>query len=203
MPPRDQGREAVDRTVTSFHGRLPPGGSAGAVPAGRGGAGPGSAERRSGAGTACADWPLITKLELGPLPTAAGCGRDHARCVLAEWGLSHLADDAVLLVSELLTNALRASLALPAPAPIVLRLLANDEQLIIEAWDQRAEGYDLQHGAPDDEHGRGLTVVAALSKRWGAGRISSTYKVVWCEIGVARPAAGCTADGRAPRPRAR
>lgn len=123
-------------------------------------------------------WPRVSKLELGPLPTAIGCARNHARVVLAEWGLTHLADDAVTLVSELMTNAMKASRALPTPKPIVLRLLANDRQLLIEAWDQWVEGYTLKQGAPDAEHGRGLTVVTALSNRWGVGRIGDLYKVV-------------------------
>jgi hypothetical protein len=58
---------------------------------------------------------------------------------------------------------------------------------LIEAWDQWVEGYELKPGAPDDEHGRGLTVVAALSDRWGAGRISEDYKAVWCELIIERP----------------
>jgi anti-sigma regulatory factor (Ser/Thr protein kinase) len=178
--------------VTSFKGRLSRDGSTGAVSTGRASArrtGPGLDrgvvnEPSSGAGTVSTDWPLISQLELGPLATAIGCGRDHARLVLSEWGLGHLADDAVLLVSELLTNALKASWALTTPAPIVLRLLANDRQLIIEAWDQWVEGFELRRGAPNAEHGRGLTVVDALSRRWGVGRISQDYKVVWCELVV-------------------
>jgi anti-sigma regulatory factor (Ser/Thr protein kinase) len=160
-------------------------GSTGAVSTGRSGVGP-VEEPGSGAGTASADWPLTSKLELGPLATAIACGRDHTRLVLAEWGLGHLIDDAALLVSELLTNSLKASWALRTPAPIVLRLLANDRQLLIEAWDQWVEGYELKPAAPDDDHGRGLTVVAALSNRWGAGRISEDYKAVWCELMIER-----------------
>lgn len=127
-------------------------------------------------------WPRVSKLELGPLPTAVGCARDHAKVVLAEWSMGHLVDDAALLVSELMTNAFRASQALQTPTPIVLRLLANDSQLVIEAWDQWVEGFDLKQGASDDEHGRGLTVVTALSQRWGVGRIHDNYKIVWCEL---------------------
>lgn len=127
-------------------------------------------------------WPRVSQLELGPLPTAIGCARNHASQVLTEWGLGQLVDDSVLLASELMTNALRASRALPTPTPIVLRLLANDAQLIIEAWDQWVEGLDLKPGASDDEHGRGLAVVTALSNRWGVGRITDNYKVVWCEL---------------------
>lgn len=171
--------------MTSACGRLSQGGSAGAVTARRSGARPLQViEPSSGTGTASTDWPLVSKLELGPLPSAVGCGRDHAKLVLAEWGISHLADDAVLLVSELLTNALRASTALRTPTPIVLRLLANDRQLVIEAWDTRVDGYQFRPGAPDAEHGRGLAVVTALSKRWGVVRISEHYKAVWCELAV-------------------
>lgn len=162
------------------------------VSTGRGGArltGPGLghgvvAEHSSGVGPVTPDWPLVSKLELGPLATAIGCGRDHARQVLIEWGLGHLVDDAALLVSELLTNALKASQSLGVPTPIVLRLLANDRQLIIEAWDSWVEGFNLQRRSSEGENGRGLQVVAALSRRWGVGRISDHYKVVWCELRV-------------------
>lgn len=148
-------------------------------------------ERGSGAGTATPTWPRVSKLDLGALPTAIGCARDHTRAMLAEWGLGHLEFEATVVVSELLTNALRASLALkeslslPAPPPIVLRLLANDRQLIIEAWDQWIEGYNLGLAVSDDaEHGRGLTVVTALCKRWGVGRLHDTHKLVWAELEV-------------------
>jgi hypothetical protein len=78
-------------------------------------------------------------------------------------------------------------LILKIPTPIVLRLLANDHQLLIEAWDQWVESTQFKRGGPDDDHGRGLTVVALLSKRWGVGRISEQYKVVWCELVIERP----------------
>lgn len=134
-----------------------------------------------------AQWPLASYLRLGALPTAVGCGRDHVRHILAEWGLCAVIDDAVLVTSELLTNALQASQALPTPAPtpIALRLLANDRQLIIEAWDQWTEGYKLQP-PPGDEHGRGLTVVSALCRRWGTDRVSQDYKAIWCELLIPR-----------------
>lgn len=132
-------------------------------------------------------WPRVDVLEFGPLPTAIASARAHARAVLAEWGLGHLIDDAVVVVSELMTNAYKASRTLSPPTPMVLRLLANEQQLLIEAWDQWVEGYELQQGSPDAEHGRGLTVVTALSDRWGVGHIGELYKMVWAEFLIQQP----------------
>jgi anti-sigma regulatory factor (Ser/Thr protein kinase) len=156
--------------------------STGAVSASSGGALAATSEHGSGVGAA-PQWPLASSLELGALPTAAGCARDHTRLVLAEWGLTHLITDATTLTSELITNALRASWTLPDSPPIVLRLLANERQLLIEAWDQCVEHFDLTPRATNDiEHGRGLLVVEALASRWGVGRMGSRFKVVWCEL---------------------
>src|SRR5450759_425690 len=64
---------------------------------------------KSGAGTVYQDFPLESMLEFRPLPTAAPCARLHAKNMLFEWRLPDLTDDAELLVSELMTNALAAS----------------------------------------------------------------------------------------------
>jgi anti-sigma regulatory factor (Ser/Thr protein kinase) len=146
----------------------------------------GEPEPRSGAGTASTSWPHVSALELGSLPTVVGCARGHARLVLAEWRLTDLVDDAAVLVSELVTNALKASWRLEGSPPIVLRLLADDRRLVIEVWDQAVKGYDLtpRHD-PSAEHGRGLAVVNALSKQWGVRRPGRSFKVVWCELEAA------------------
>jgi anti-sigma regulatory factor (Ser/Thr protein kinase) len=131
------------------------------------------------------EWPFVSTLELGALPTAVGCGRDHTKLVLKEWGLDSLVGDAVLLVSELLTNALKVSWTGPVPLPVALRLLADDYRLIIEAWDRCVQRLDVASRAADDaEHGRGLMVVEALSNRWGVRRPSYSFKVVWCELEI-------------------
>jgi anti-sigma regulatory factor (Ser/Thr protein kinase) len=142
-------------------------------------------EPSSGAGTA-PTWPYLSTLPLGSLPTAIGCVRDHAKLILTEWGLAHLTDDAVLIVSELMTNALDASVVLPHRPPITLRLLANETSLVIEAWDYSP--YDLEPAEADDdaEHGRGLMVVQALSERWGVEHVSRSRKVVWAQLAISR-----------------
>ena len=113
---------------------------------------------------------LRSYLALGPYPGAVPCARLHARLVLAEWGLAALAETAELVVSELMTNAADASIVLPERPPIALRLLATETCLLIEAWDQSPLDLDPHEADADDECGRGLTVVAALSDRWGCER---------------------------------
>jgi anti-sigma regulatory factor (Ser/Thr protein kinase) len=125
-------------------------------------------------------------LELAPLPTAISCARLHAVNVLREWGLRHLADDGALIVSELMTNAADASVALPGRPPITLRLLASEKSLIIEACDHSPRDLEPREPDADAECGRGLTVVAALSDRWGWERTGHHRKVVWAEFACER-----------------
>jgi anti-sigma regulatory factor (Ser/Thr protein kinase) len=102
--------------------------------------------------------------------------------VLWEWQLDHLADDAVTLVSELLTNAVQASSSPAGAGLAALRLRANRQQLIIEVWDQSPEDPLPGHAHDESEHGRGFMVIEALSNRWGHHRTSVDRKVVWCEL---------------------
>jgi anti-sigma regulatory factor (Ser/Thr protein kinase) len=128
-------------------------------------------------------WPLISMLALGPLPTSAAFARSHTRDVLAEWRLPvDLIRDAEMLVSELSTNALRATWSLQEAMPIALWLLANQQRLTIEVWDCHA-GDPARRPAPADaEDGRGLVIIEAYSNRWGVRRATSRVKAVWCEL---------------------
>jgi len=122
-------------------------------------------------------------LELAPLPTAIPCFRLHAVAVLREWGLPRdLIGNAEILVSELMTNAADASACLPERPPVTLRLVATDTSLVIEAWDQSPLDLQPREADDDDECGRGLTVLAALSTRWGWERTGYRRKVVWAEL---------------------
>jgi anti-sigma regulatory factor (Ser/Thr protein kinase) len=123
-------------------------------------------------------------LELAPLPTAIPCARLHAIHVLHEWGLRALADDAALIVSELMTNAADASIVLLDRPPIALRLLADGKLLLIEVWDQSPLDLEPRDADASDECGRGLAVVAALSARWGTKRTGYNRKVVWAELAL-------------------
>jgi hypothetical protein len=102
--------------------------------------------------------------------------------VLLEWELPEVVEDAELLVSELVTNALEASMAMEERPPIALRLLANRERLLIEAWGRSPLEPLMAATDPSADRGRGLEIVAALSDRSGFDRVNYGLKVVWCEL---------------------
>ena len=78
--------------------------------------------RRQATGAA---WPLRDFLELGALASAVPCARRHARQVLWEWGLASLGESAGLIVTELITNAVKASAALAQVFPVRLWLASD------------------------------------------------------------------------------
>ena len=136
-------------------------------------------------------WPLSSSLPLGALPGATPCARLHTRTVLHEWGLNDLAEAAELIVSELVTNAVRASTA-PDGRPrydatgmpvVVLRLASDHFKLLIEVWDVIPGAPAAEHPGPDDESGRGLMLVAAQCDRWSWQSAPGwPGKVVWAEL---------------------
>ena len=130
-------------------------------------------------------YPRQSHLVLGALASAVPCARLHARLVLTEWDLAHLADDCELIVSEMITNAVDASIALPDRPPVALRLLADGTSLVIEVWDRSPLDVEPREVGADAECGRGLTVVAALSDHWGWERTGDGRKVVWAELATA------------------
>lgn len=130
-------------------------------------------------------WQHVSSLELAALPTAAACGRVHTKEVLWEWKLDQLADDAETLVSELLSNAIKASQSAQGAGLVALWLLADRERLVIEVWDQDPNDPRPRQVDHESEHGRGFMVIEALSNRWGYRRVSASLKVVWCELVIA------------------
>jgi anti-sigma regulatory factor (Ser/Thr protein kinase) len=128
-------------------------------------------------------WSRVSVLELGPVPAAPSRARLHVRTVLAEWGVPHfLVGDAEMLCAELTANALRASLALMPPQPIGLRLLANEQRLVIEVWDAHPDDPVRRDATATAESGRGLAIVEELSNRWGSRRLGEHVKTVWAEL---------------------
>ncbi len=112
-------------------------------------------------------WPLQDFLELGALASAVPCARLHARQVLREWGLGNLGDSAELLVTELVTNAVRASRDAGRDSAVRLWLLSDSAQLLILVWDASPQPPVLTDAGDEAEHGRGLMLVEAVSEQWG------------------------------------
>jgi anti-sigma regulatory factor (Ser/Thr protein kinase) len=125
-------------------------------------------------------WPLQSRLELAALDTAPACARKHAKAVILEWGLPALADTAELLVSELVTNAVRASQALPS-AVVGLWLVSDGHSIVAHVRDDSDVMPEPQDADPDSASGRGLLLVEALGKDWGAYP-KATGKAVWVLI---------------------
>ncbi|MGW7366468.1 SpoIIE family protein phosphatase, partial [Streptomyces sp. NPDC054841] len=96
---------------------------------------------------------------------------------LAEWGLGEIAFAAELVLSELITNAIRYG-----SEPITLRLL-RDRALICEVSDGSSTSPRLRRAKVTDEGGRGLFLVAQFAERWGT-RYIPTGKVIWAELSL-------------------
>ncbi|GAA1945569.1 SpoIIE family protein phosphatase [Kitasatospora viridis] len=117
----------------------------------------------------------IATLSLRGDRALVGHARRFTRRVLAGWGLDALADQAELLTSELITNAL-----VHAGAPTQLRLFRH-QVLTIEVSDVDGQAPKLRRPLEDDEGGRGMHLVNELAHRWGS-RGTKEGKVVWFEL---------------------
>ncbi|MDN3356961.1 ATP-binding protein [Actinomadura sp. DC4] len=120
---------------------------------------------------------------LAAVPESVREARDFVRTVLLSWDLAGLYDDVRLVVSELVTNALRYSAGLSADlcanTPIRLSLLRTGERLTCAVTDPCDQ--IPVHREPDSvsQSGRGLHLVEAFSHSWNWAPLSGQGKVVW------------------------
>ena len=115
------------------------------------------------------------------LPTASHAvrlARQTTRDSLATWRLASLEETAVLLVSELVTNAVRHARGSNA---ITLELEASQSRLRIEVTDTDPRWPQPRTPAGFDESGFGFVLVDALAGKWGV-RETATGKAVWAEV---------------------
>ncbi|MER5906162.1 SpoIIE family protein phosphatase [Streptomyces mirabilis] len=120
-----------------------------------------------------ADWDV-------PLDPAAVAGmRETVSQKLDEWGLSELGFSMELILSELITNAIRYG-----SEPIHVRLI-HDRTLICEVADSSSTSPHLRYAATMDEGGRGLFLVSQMAERWGT-RYTPQGKVIWAEQALPR-----------------
>src|SRR5690348_6016449 len=115
----------------------------------------------------------------GSVPAA----REYVLATLQRWGVAERREDIAIVISELLTNALRH--ALPPPGgtrprrPVRLGLLQPGPCVLCAVADPSEAAPVPQAPGPLAETGRGLHIICALSDRWGYTTLSDTGKVVW------------------------
>ncbi|MFJ5270848.1 SpoIIE family protein phosphatase [Streptomyces sp. NPDC088358] len=116
----------------------------------------------------------VASWELPNEPAAVHIARQAAARQLSRWGLERLVTTVELIVSELVTNAIRYG-----GGPIRLRLIQH-QVLTCEVSDSNTSHPRPRQPHIIDEQGRGLFLVARLSRRWGC-RTATDGKVVWAE----------------------
>ncbi|MFE4667061.1 SpoIIE family protein phosphatase [Streptomyces sp. NPDC056716] len=117
----------------------------------------------------CTSWDIPSD------PAAVSAVRERALKQLEEWELGEYEFSTELIISELVTNAIRYG-----GTPISLRLLRDDSVLICEVRDGSGTSPRLRRAGAADEGGRGLFLVAQLSQRWGT-RYTPNGKIIWTE----------------------
>ncbi|MFC7493025.1 MULTISPECIES: response regulator [unclassified Nocardioides] len=110
--------------------------------------------------------------------------RRFVRNQLIEWGIESTVEDAMLVVSELATNALTH-----AESSYRVRLTAVGPALRIEVEDDGTGTPEPQPLTETEEHGRGLHLVGALAASWGMESVESGGKRIWAELPLASAAA--------------
>ncbi|WP_075779975.1 PAS domain S-box protein [Streptomyces acidiscabies] len=129
------------------------------------------------------DAPLASATTALPaLASSIGDGRSFLTKTLTVWNCAHLADDARLLVSEVLTNALQH-----AQGPLGLHLRRTTADVTIEISDHSPHLPQPRLAAPDDESGRGLLLVDTLADSWGV-RPTDDGKTTWFTLQTRRGA---------------
>ncbi|MFJ4777634.1 SpoIIE family protein phosphatase [Streptomyces sp. NPDC088762] len=117
----------------------------------------------------------VVVLDLSSDPSVVAHARRHTTDQLTAWGLEEAAFVTELLVSELVTNAIRYG-----EPPIQLRLIHEDTTLICEVSDASHTAPHMRRARIFDEGGRGLLLIAQLAERWGT-RHAPVGKTIWAE----------------------
>ncbi|MGW0881013.1 SpoIIE family protein phosphatase [Streptomyces sp. NPDC002671] len=121
----------------------------------------------------------VAAWDLDNEPTVVAAARHLVDDQLTEWGLAEVSFTTELMVSELVTNAIRYG-----RPPIQLRLIHQGDKLICEVYDSSGTTPHMRRARIFDEGGRGLLLVAQLAESWGT-RHDRVGKTVWAEQTVA------------------
>jgi anti-sigma regulatory factor (Ser/Thr protein kinase) len=130
------------------------------------------------------DWwdsPAVAACTLGAGAQSGRTARRFTRSTLKEWGLASLADDAEAIVGEFVANAVShaARAAAAAGQPVGLRLLRRAGEVMCAVLDPSDVAPVLRMPDRNEEAGRGLQMVDALSDVWGWSPVTGRGKAVW------------------------
>ena len=138
--------------------------------------------------SACQDiWPVPAPLvtcqrSLPGDAASAGVARALVRRELLRWGADELIDDCSLIVTELVTNAIRH-----ARSALVLRMSTDGLWIYGEVFDEGDDMPCASNGGLDATGGRGLLIVGGLAEEWGAAAMPEGGKIVWFRMSCPRP----------------
>jgi signal transduction histidine kinase len=114
---------------------------------------------------------------LPPGPPSSLVARAFTQTALEQWQLSDLSDDVRLVVTELVTNAVRH-----AAGPVSLQLESRGQGVRIEVTDDSSAMPNARTFGETGTSGRGLAIVAAISREWGARELTTGGKSVWAVV---------------------
>lgn len=120
-------------------------------------------------------------------PEVTHDARDFTRTTLTGWGMEELLDNAAVVVSELLSNALRYGVTgrlgrTPSPHPVWLGLLRRGDVVLCAVSDPGSEIPVVKEPDYFAESGRGLHVIDMLSESWGWTTPDHAGKAVWAVV---------------------
>lgn len=127
-------------------------------------------------------------VSLSAVASAVPWARRVLRHMLRAWQLENISDTALLLLSELVTNAVQASgdgvdRHHGYHQMIAFALQLTDTSLVMKVWDTNPTLPVLQESDITGDHGRGLLLVDFMADQWGH-RAENGGKVVWCKVAI-------------------
>lgn len=140
---------------------------------------------------------ILVKHCFSPSNLAPSEARRETKAAMVAWKLCAAdVDRAELLVSELITNAVKFSHSEGAPSEIWLEIMNLPGRLTIAVFDGSSSPPRVIRHGPESEGGRGLALIEALSDEWGWAPVPGGGKVVCCAIRTATIFGGEEAIGR-------
>lgn len=128
--------------------------------------------------------PLVAIRDLPPMVESPGIARNVTKDTLIGWSLDAFYDDAAVIVSELVTNAIRYGLCPESPAPLRLVLVRYEDRLVCMVTDPTDTAPTMQEPDYVAETGRGLHIIEAMSCAWGWTPLLGGGKAVWAAFSL-------------------